>query len=40
MMLPPGLMQRSRMVLRLTEMESQAVEAAIEGTSLQIETAS
>ena len=36
MMLPPGLMQRSRMVLRLTEMESQAVEAAIEGTSLQM----
>ena len=35
MMLPPGLMQRSRMVLHLAELESQAVEAAIEGTSLQ-----
>jgi primosomal protein N' (replication factor Y) len=35
MMLPPGLMQRSRTVLRLAEQESQAIEAAIGNTSLQ-----
>lgn len=35
MMLPPGLMQRSRLVLRLAEQESEAIETAIQGTSLQ-----
>lgn len=35
MMLPPGLMQRSRIVLRLAEQESEAIEAAIQGASLQ-----
>ena len=35
MMLPPGLMQRSRIVLRLAEQESEAIEAAIQDASLQ-----
>ena len=35
MMLPPGLMQRSRTVLHLVEQESQAIETAIGNTSLQ-----
>ena len=35
MMLPPGLMQRSRTVLHLVEQESQAIESAIGNTSLQ-----
>ena len=35
MMLPPGLMQRSRIVLRLAEQESEAIETAIQGSSLQ-----
>jgi primosomal protein N' (replication factor Y) len=36
MMLPPGLMQRSRIVLRLVEQEFQVVEAAMQNTSLQM----
>lgn len=36
MMLPPGLMQRSRIVLHLAEQESEAVEAAIQDASLQM----
>lgn len=36
MMLPPGLMQRSRIVLRLAEQKSEAVEEAMQSTSLQM----
>ena len=36
MMLPPGLMQRSRAVLRLADREGEALDAALEGGSLQL----
>ncbi|GCE26132.1 hypothetical protein KDA_16160 [Dictyobacter alpinus] len=36
MMLPPGLMQRSRAVLRLASKDEQQLEAAMEGGSLQL----
>ncbi len=36
MMLPPGLVQRSRFVLRLTESDPQVVDAAVQDTSLQL----